>query len=757
MGNNDFSILSSYKEPYGIVFNSSKNKFFAGTGSTDYSGQAIIKTNNDNNIEFQYYSIAGGSSSAWHLVKNGGYFYNTDPIHGLESLSINCTAADKQYRISWGKDLSFDLGSQNYLSSVDPLLCNFNNDNPTYFKFENISGGNVSIKEMSVRLNCTNYYPSVSLGVNHSEMGTVSGGGIKKAGDSVTIIATPNQGYKFVGWYQGGSLVSSNSSYTFSVGNEDVSYVAHFAYNSYNFIVEPETLDKGAVSDSCGNYDYLSQITIEAHSNNGYSFAGWYQNSSLISVDNPYTFSMPSYDLVYIAKFSTNSYELSLSKNDSDLGSITGAGTFLYGSNVTITATPNTGVAFLGWFDNSDNLISEQKTYEFSMPYNDLEYIAKFEWVPHSVSLSVNDNNMGFASGSGSYHYGQSVTLTASPTNHHSFFGWYDGETLLSQESSYTFSMPNNSLEYEARFVKNYNLNVFSENEEMGIVVAPSECGAGLEVTISANYAPNYAFDYWCDENYDELSYDSDYTFIMPNEDVVIIAVFTEEYYVLQLDSNFEGEIISTSGNGNYAYNRTASVSSSTVSGLKFNGWYDEEYNLISKSETFDFIVTESIKLIAYYKYEKYYFYCIKDSASKTCSIGDYGGTQPAVLYIPKLYEGYTVNSISEGGFVTCTTLTSVYIPSTVTTIQDYAFGHCTSMASINISDSITVIGEQAFDGCSSLEYIFIPDSIYAVGNNAFRDCTNIVIYCGSESKPEDWNDNWNPNNRPVIWGYSPN
>ena len=748
--NADFSILQSYKEPYGITFNSSKNKFFSGTGTTDYSGQAIIKTNNGNNIEFEYYSIAGGSSSAWHLVKNGGYFYNTDPIHGLESLFINCTAADKQYRISWGKDLSFDLGSQNYLSSVDPLLCDFNDDNPTYFKFENISGGNVSIKEMSVRLNCTNYYPSVSLCANHSEMGTVSGEGIKKVGDSVTIVAAPNQGYKFVGWYQGGSLVSSNSSYTFSVGNEDVSYVAHFAYNSYNFITESESLEKGNVSDSSGSYDYLSQITIEAYSNNGYSFAGWYQNSSLISIDNPYTFSMPSYDLDYTAKFSTNSYELSLSSNDSSLGSVTGSGTFLYGSNVTISATPNTGVAFLGWFDSKDDLVSEQKSYSFNMPYNNLEYTAKFEWVPHSISLSVNDDNMGFVSGSGSYHYGQSVTLTASPTSHHSFFGWYDGETLLSQESSYTFIMPNNSLEYEARFVKNYNLNVYSENEEMGTVVAPTEWGAGLEVTISAFSNEGYGFDYWCDGDYDEISFEAKYTFIMPEHSVEIIAVFAIGYCVT-LDSNLNEDVVVLNGDGVYASNRLATIFAEGIDRLIFDGWFDQDYNLISTNNPYSFIVSFNIVLIAYYHYSSFnYEFGNFDESLNTCSLIGYSGSQLNDVVIPKLFEGKTVTTIGNSAFEYCHPLTSVVVPETITSIGEYsfyfcdsltsivmpdtivsigisAFGYCSSLKNIDIPNAVSSISKWTFDRCSSLAFINIHDSVKTIGYGAFNSCTSLT------------------------------
>lgn len=49
--------------------------------------------------------------------------------------------------------------------------------------------------------------------------GTVSGGGVILEGESCTVSATPNSGYKFDGWYDGASKVSSSASYTFTVSS----------------------------------------------------------------------------------------------------------------------------------------------------------------------------------------------------------------------------------------------------------------------------------------------------------------------------------------------------------------------------------------------------------------------------------------------------------------------------------------------------------------------------------------------------------
>lgn len=56
---------------------------------------------------------------------------------------------------------------------------------------------------------------NVSLSCNNG--GEVEGDGTYKRGDNVTVIARPDDGYDFDGWYKGDKKVSSNTKYTFTV------------------------------------------------------------------------------------------------------------------------------------------------------------------------------------------------------------------------------------------------------------------------------------------------------------------------------------------------------------------------------------------------------------------------------------------------------------------------------------------------------------------------------------------------------------
>ena len=68
---------------------------------------------------------------------------------------------------------------------------------------------------------------TVSVSANNSNYGTVSGGGSIEEGETTTVTATPESGYQFVNWTEGGTEVSTSASYAFSV-NSDRTLVANF-------------------------------------------------------------------------------------------------------------------------------------------------------------------------------------------------------------------------------------------------------------------------------------------------------------------------------------------------------------------------------------------------------------------------------------------------------------------------------------------------------------------------------------------------
>lgn len=98
--------------------------------------------------------------------------------------------------------------------------------------------------------------------------------------------------------------------------------------------------------------------------------------------------------------------------------------------------------------------------------------------------------------------------------------------------------------------------------------------------------------------------------------------------------------------------------------------------------------------------------------------------------------------------------LKKIEIPHNVKTIKNYAFSNCYTLAFMSIPNSVEEIGSYAFENCYHINAVIIPKSVKTVKSYAFNYCHNLTIYCEEESQPESWDKDWNPDNRPVVWGY---
>ena len=87
----------------------------------------------------------------------------------------------------------------------------------------------------------------------------------------------------------------------------------------------------------------------------------------------------------------------------------------------------------------------------------------------------------------------------------------------------------------------------------------------------------------------------------------------------------------------------------------------------------------------------------------------------------------YSVTSIGEYAFNSCSGLTSIIIPESVTSIGFRAFLYCRGLTSITIPNSVTSIGSEAFNYCSGLTSITIPESVTSIGDYAFQSCSGLT------------------------------
>ena len=83
---------------------------------------------------------------------------------------------------------------------------------------------------------------SVTVSASPSAGGTVTGGGTFAEGDTVSVTATANSGYRFSRWLEGSTAVSGNTTYTFTASvTRDL--VAEFVQNAT--VTCPDGTDRG--------------------------------------------------------------------------------------------------------------------------------------------------------------------------------------------------------------------------------------------------------------------------------------------------------------------------------------------------------------------------------------------------------------------------------------------------------------------------------------------------------------------------------
>lgn len=130
--------------------------------------------------------------------------------------------------------------------------------------------------------------------------GTVTGAGTYQQGQNCTVTATANTGYVFSKWTENSSLVSSNSTYSFTV-TRSKDLVAHFDIPSYT-ISASVTPSNGGTVTGIGTYQQGQNCTVTAIALYGYTFANWTEDGNEVSTNASYTFTVSS-DRILTANF----------------------------------------------------------------------------------------------------------------------------------------------------------------------------------------------------------------------------------------------------------------------------------------------------------------------------------------------------------------------------------------------------------------------------------------------------------------------
>ena len=188
--------------------------------------------------------------------------------------------------------------------------------------------------------------------------------------DNVTLTATPATGYRFVNWTSlDGTELSTENPYSFVI-NSNVELNANFDALPYVVtLVADATM--GTVTGA-GEYDFGTQVEISATANDGYVFTQWSDDVTT----NPRTIVVTG-DVTLTAEFEALPPATVYIGAAAINGSVEGAGSYVVGSTVTLTATPATACyEFAGWTLDGQT-VSTNTTLTFTAEVN-ATYMATF-------------------------------------------------------------------------------------------------------------------------------------------------------------------------------------------------------------------------------------------------------------------------------------------------------------------------------------------------------------------------------------------
>ena len=133
---------------------------------------------------------------------------------------------------------------------------------------------------------------NITASASPSGSGTIIGEGTVNCGANVTLVAKANPCYTFVNWTEGGTVVSTFSSYTFTASANET-LVANFVLNNY-IISTSSSPPAGGITAGGGSVSCGSSATVTATTNLGYYFVNWMESGNVVGTTTAYTFTVTS-------------------------------------------------------------------------------------------------------------------------------------------------------------------------------------------------------------------------------------------------------------------------------------------------------------------------------------------------------------------------------------------------------------------------------------------------------------------------------
>lgn len=455
----------------------------------------------------------------------------------------------------------------------------------------------------------------------------------------------------------GATYSALNKKITTSASTGGSTYVSGNKLNSATAV--------SAVSgSSTGEILVCTTASLTAEEKDGYSFNGWYSNSSYTSkISDSKTYEFDVTDAVtYYANFKANEYTVTLAQTNATTQGTTSV-TATYDSDMpTISESSlpkRTGYTFNGYYSGEDG--TGTKYYNangtsartWNIANNTTTLYPYWTIDQYTVTLTVTPDGYGTTTGSGTYDYNSSVPISATANIGYQFTQWNDGDTNASR----TITLGASNITYTASFEpKTYtiNFNVGSGTSQHDPINITYNTSIGTLPSATPPSADYIHLGWYLSENADEsenIKNNINFTassFNITSNDTTEITLYAKykqlQKFTVSFDSNGGSEVDSIQVFETLHYGFNATFPTPTREGYTFNGW-TYEGNLVDESDKLK--VEGDHELVASWTAETYNVQLAQTNANTpaitTSVTATYDSAMPTLSSLPSR-TGYTFN-----------------------------------------------------------------------------------------------------------------
>ena len=401
---------------------------------------------------------------------------------------------------------------------------------------------------------------------------------------------------EFKAWQIGGTEYKVGDSYTVRGDTEIKALWENSVITPTTYTVTVSNDGKGTGTATPSTAAAGTMISLTATPNEGYRFKEWQVISGGVAIKDD-KFLMPNDNVEVKAIFEEDAppvpTEFTITvKTDGNGTASASPDKAVAGTEIRLTATPNTGYHFKEWQVMSGGVTI--KDNKFLMPSANVEVKAVFEEdvpAPTEFTITMKTDGNGTASASHAKAIvGTEITLTATPKTGYHFKEWQviSGGVTIKDDK---FTMPSANVEVKAIFEKDappapteFTITVTSGDNGTASA-SHAKAVVGTEITLTATPNKGYHFKEWQVISGGVTIKDDKFT--MPSANVEVKAIFEKDtggggggynppvtYYTLRFETGGGSDITSVQGTYNTYVDLTGYVP--TWRGHTFIGWYSE-------------------------------------------------------------------------------------------------------------------------------------------------------------------------------------